>query len=101
MKYRPGFPADGFATLAEAQDWVQQFTEWYNHEHRHSALRYVTPSQRHNGEAKGILTQRREVIEAAPPGTVVRRHPETQPAGCSAPKSRTGLSATGRRILKS
>ncbi|MBS4155568.1 transposase, partial [Cobetia sp. MC34] len=42
-------PVDGFATLAEAQDWVQQFTEWYNHEHRHSALRYVTPSQRHDG----------------------------------------------------
>ncbi|MBR9753495.1 integrase core domain-containing protein [Cobetia amphilecti] len=59
------------ATLAEAQDWVQQFTEWYNHEHRHSALRYVTPSQRHNDEAKGILTQRREVFEAAK-----QRHPE-------------------------
>jgi len=71
LKYRPGFPVDGFATLAEAQDWVQQFTEWYNHEHRHSALRYVTPSQRHNGEAKGILTQRREVFEAAK-----QRHPE-------------------------
>ncbi|NVN55970.1 transposase family protein [bacterium Scap17] len=71
LKYRPGFPIDGFATLAEAQDWVQQFTEWYNHEHRHSALRYVTPSQRHDGEAKGILTQRREVFEAAK-----QRHPE-------------------------
>ncbi len=71
LKYRPGFPAEGFATLTEAQDWVQQFTEWYNHEHRHSALRYVTPSQRHNGEAKGILAQRREVFEAAK-----QRHPE-------------------------
>ncbi|MGM0915934.1 MAG: IS3 family transposase, partial [Pseudomonadota bacterium] len=29
------------------------------------------PSQRHNGEAKGILAQRREVFEAAK-----QRHPE-------------------------
>lgn len=71
LKYRPGFPVNGFATLIEAREWVQQFTEWYNDEHRHSALRYVTPSQRHNGEAKGILAQRRKVFERAK-----QRHPE-------------------------
>ncbi|MGM0536917.1 MAG: hypothetical protein ACQER5_12685, partial [Pseudomonadota bacterium] len=42
----------------------------------HSALRYVTPSQRHNGEAKGILAQRREVFEAAK-----QRHPERWSGG--------------------
>ena len=31
LKYRPGFPVDGFATLAEAQDWVQQFTKVNEH----------------------------------------------------------------------
>ncbi|WP_369700278.1 integrase core domain-containing protein [Halomonas sp. I5-271120] len=76
MKYRPGFPADGFATLVEAQAWVQQFIVWYNHEHRHSALRYVTPGQRHNGEAREILAQRREIFEAAK-----QRHPERWSGG--------------------
>nr|WP_298250363.1 integrase core domain-containing protein [uncultured Halomonas sp.] len=71
LKYRSGFPVDGFATLVEAQDWVQQFTVWYNHEHRHSALRYVRPSQRHNGKAKDILAQRQGLFEAAK-----QRHPE-------------------------
>jgi transposase InsO family protein len=71
LKYRPDFPINGFATLIEAQDWVQKFIEWYNHEHRHSALRYVTPGQRHSGEAEGILAQRRNVFEAAK-----HRHPE-------------------------
>ncbi|MDT0502585.1 MULTISPECIES: integrase core domain-containing protein [unclassified Halomonas] len=71
LKYRPDFPVDGFATLAEAQEWIQEFTEWYNHEHRLSVLRYVTPGQRHSGEAEETLTQRREVFEATK-----QRHPE-------------------------
>lgn len=65
LKYRPAFLVDGYETLVDAQDWVQQFTEWYNHEHRHSTLRYVTPGHSHNGEVKGILAQRREVFESA------------------------------------
>src|SRR5690554_1991025 len=57
LKYRPGFPAEGFATLEQARQWVLQFTQWYNNEHRHSALNYVTPAQRHNGEAKSVLIE--------------------------------------------
>tara|TARA_B100000678_G_scaffold241782_1_gene212862 strand:+ start:493 stop:909 length:417 start_codon:yes stop_codon:yes gene_type:complete len=71
LKYRPGFTVNGFATMIEAREWVQQFLEWYNDEHQHSALPYVTPSQRHNGEAKGILAQHRKVFERAK-----QRHPE-------------------------
>lgn len=44
LKYRPGFPEKGFATLDDARQWVLQFTQWYNNEHRHSALNYVTPA---------------------------------------------------------
>lgn len=65
LKFRPGFPAEGFQTLAEAREWVQGFVDWYNTEHRHSALRYVTPEQRHNGQATAILAQRQELIEKA------------------------------------
>ena len=39
--------------------------QWYNNEHRHSAIRYVTPNQRHRGEDHGLLKQREAVYEAA------------------------------------
>lgn len=65
LKYRPGFPAEGFATLEQARQWVLQFTQWYNNEHRHSALNYVTPAQRHNGEAKSVLAARQKVLTKA------------------------------------
>lgn len=41
------------------------FVRWYNEEHRHSMLRYVTPMQRHDGTAKRILAHRKQVLEAA------------------------------------
>lgn len=37
-KYRPNYPAKGFASLSEARQWVQSFITWYNQEHRHSGL---------------------------------------------------------------
>lgn len=65
LKFRPGFPANGFATIETAREWVLAFVRWYNSEHRHSALRYVTPEQRHNGDAEPILAHRKQVLEAA------------------------------------
>ena len=65
LKFRPGFPVNGFKTIQCAQAWVLKFVRWYNTEHRHSALNYVTPQQRHTGEADQILAQRKQVIEAA------------------------------------
>jgi len=65
LKFRPGFPVNGFSTIEDARDWVLAFVRWYNTEHRHSALNYVTPQQCHDGEADQILAQRKQVIEAA------------------------------------
>jgi transposase InsO family protein len=65
LKYRPGFPAKGFASLDEARQWVLHFVDWYNHEHRHSALNYVTPGQRHRGEEKVILERREKILHEA------------------------------------
>ncbi|EQD63658.1 transposase, partial [mine drainage metagenome] len=54
LKYRPDYPvANPFDTLEEARKWVSSFTGWYNEEHRHSAIQFVTPSQRHRGEDPG------------------------------------------------
>jgi transposase InsO family protein len=65
IKYKTGFPYKGFSSLEEAQDWVASFVHWYNHEHKHSALGYVTPMDRRQGEAEQILTKRLALKEAA------------------------------------
>ena len=59
-KYRPEFPARGFATLENARQWGRDFVHWYNVEHRHSGIRYVTPAQRHALEDRAILQVRHE-----------------------------------------
>ena len=57
-KYRPEFPAKGFADLDAARTWAAGFVRWYNHEHRHSGIRYVSPAQRHDGHDRAILQAR-------------------------------------------
>lgn len=58
LKYRPGYPTKGFATVQAAQQWVMRFVRWYNREHRHSAIKFVTPEQRHRGEDVAVLAAR-------------------------------------------
>jgi putative transposase len=65
LKYRPDYPAKPFADLTEARRWVDHLVRWYNHEHRHSAIRFVTPAQRHAGLDGPLLEQRTAVYEAA------------------------------------
>jgi putative transposase len=64
-KYHPSMPPKGFASIEEARQWVSRFVQWYNCEHRHSALRMVTPAQKHSGEDIEILAQRKQLYEAA------------------------------------
>jgi transposase InsO family protein len=69
-KYRPAFPASGFADLDAARRWAVHFVGWYNTEHRHSGVRFVSPAQRHAGEDVALLGKRERVYEAAR-----QRHP--------------------------
>jgi putative transposase len=71
LKYRPGYPDQAFADLAAARKWVANFGDWYNHEHLHSAIRFVTPAQRHAGQDQPMLRRREIVYEAAK-----ARHPQ-------------------------
>ena len=57
-KYRPEFPAKGLAGLQTARAWAADFVHWYNVDHRHSAIQYVSPSQRLEGEDRAILAVR-------------------------------------------
>lgn len=65
LKYRPAYPRRPFDSLLAARQWVGGFVNWYNHEHRHSAIRFVTPAQRHAGQDALLLTKRDEVYRAA------------------------------------
>lgn len=65
MKYRPAYPQRPFENLLAARQWVGTFVHWYNEEHRHSAIGFVTPSQRHAGLDAALLSKRVEVYEAA------------------------------------
>lgn len=64
-KYRPEFPARGFADLDHARSWAAGFVRWYNHDHRHSGIRYVSPAQRHNGDDQAILAARHALYTRA------------------------------------
>jgi len=64
-KYRPEYPKSGFTDLSDARAWAARFVHWYNLEHRHSGIRYVTPAQRHSGQDVEILKRRDELYKQA------------------------------------
>lgn len=65
LKYRPSYPDRAFSGIDEARAWVSRFVKWYNTEHLHSAIRFVTPSARHLGLDPAILARRTVVYEKA------------------------------------
>lgn len=96
LKYRPDYPTQPFADLTAARTWVAAFVRWYNHEHRHSAIRFVTPAERHGGRETTILAARVKVYARArarrperwtgasrnwTPIREVRLNPQDKPAG--------------------
>jgi transposase InsO family protein len=64
-KYRPGYPDGPFASPEAAREWVEQFVSWYNNDHQHSGIRFVTPAQRHAGLDVEILAHREAVYTRA------------------------------------
>ena len=65
LKYCPAYPGKPFESIEQVRHWVHRFVQWYNLEHRHSAIRYVTPSQRHRGEDTALLEKRQKLYETA------------------------------------
>jgi len=65
LKYRPGYPGKGFKTLDDARDWSMKFVRWYNTSNQHSALKFVTPAQRHAGADITILDARKALYAKA------------------------------------
>jgi transposase InsO family protein len=71
LKYRPEFPTEPFESLEAARTWVDSFVHWYNSEHLHSGVGFVTPDDRHSGQDIEILARRDAVYRAAK-----KRNPE-------------------------
>lgn len=71
LKYIPGYPRKPFASVDAAWAWVERFVAWYNGEHLHSSIGFVTPNERHQGLDRDVIAARREVYAKAR-----ERHPE-------------------------
>ena len=65
LKYRPTYPSKPFANVEAARAWVAGFVSWYNTEHLHSGIRFVTPSARHAGHDVMLLAQRHRLYQRA------------------------------------
>jgi len=64
VKFMPGYPGV-FASISDAREWMASFINWYNTEHQHSGIGYVTPEEHHSGRSSSIFASRNEVIKAA------------------------------------
>lgn len=64
LKYRPSFP-ERFESIDDVQKWMKIIVDWYNNEHRHSGISYVSPAQRRRGEDIEMLERRKKTYEAA------------------------------------
>ena len=55
LKFTPAYPRKRFEDLEQARAWVHEFVTWYNRQHRHSGIQFVSPEQRLAGHDNGIL----------------------------------------------
>jgi transposase InsO family protein len=64
LKYAPVFP-DNFESIHHARDFMDEFVDWYNHQHRHSGIGLHTPADVFYGLAEEKDTRRRAVLAEA------------------------------------
>jgi putative transposase len=64
LKYRADYP-EIFSEISDVKKWILKFVNWYNEDHLHSGIKFVSPACRHRGEDEEILRKRKEVYEKA------------------------------------
>ena len=64
LKYKSDYP-EIFNDLSDVKNWVLEFVDWYNEDHLHSGIKFVSPGSRHRGEDKVILDKRKTVYAEA------------------------------------
>jgi len=65
LKFSSSFPRKPFESLEAARKWVRLFVSWYNKEHKHSGINFVSPEDRHSGKDKMILAKRDALYKQA------------------------------------
>jgi len=80
IKYHPTFP-DRFTGLDHGLDFGRQFFPWYNEQHHHSGLAYLTPATVHFGRTEEVLAARDATLLDA-----YQRHPERFRVAPKAPR---------------
>lgn len=61
-KRAPEYPGR-FLDRENAEGYFGRYFPWYNTEHYHSGIEYVTPEQAHRGERERIVSERRRRLE--------------------------------------
>ena len=64
LKYRPDFP-DCFGAIQDARAHCQVFFPWYNNDHRHSGIAFMTPADVHYGRTAAIIEAGAQALNAA------------------------------------
>ncbi len=62
LKYKCSYQPKGFKTIEEAREWVLNFVDWYNNEHRHSSIKFLTPNQRHSKDYGLNILAKRDIV---------------------------------------
>ena len=81
LKYHPGYP-DRFGGFDDALAFCREFFTWYNVQHRHSGIGYLTPEIVHHGLAPAAIQERQHALLAAyhtHPERFVRKPPAPSP----------------------
>ena len=73
LKYRPEFP-EFFPSVEAARAFMPQLVSWYNYQHTHSGLAFLTPADVHFGRAQTVLARRNAVLQQ-----VWKQHPRRFP----------------------
>ena len=61
LKYQPGYP-DRFGSIEDARAFCQRFFGWYNYDHYHSGICWLTPATVHEGLAERVLADRHDLL---------------------------------------
>lgn len=64
LKYRPTFP-ERFGAIEDARAYCQAFFPWYNEDHRHCGIAFMTPADVHYDRVPAILAVRAQTLAAA------------------------------------